>query len=1189
MIENESKNSINVKGNSNIVIADNDICGDLNVTIHQHKSMISTIIEGFAEHCQKIFKKQGLSEEEVVFSNVKFIRTDLKIKNKIERDFKVAFFDSQGVSLFNNILGPPKIGKTTLLMQSLNKLDKESYFIKWFDANIAEDENSEFYTIFENTLKHDLVKQLKLKPKTNLSDLFVAISNQNISSLPKKIIYVIDNIDGISKDTKNLINKILEIIRNSSLTNCISINFISNKKQKLDIHKISNEILTPKWTANELKELIELNNIELKETNLNFYYDNLQALSSGHPLKAIVIAKQSPTTAEMLSNMIYQKCSFTDSDLSAELKKLLFENLLTTNEEKNVLIKLSCLIRNWDKGVFDLIAKQEKCNPKILFEKLEDIFIEGNDEIGYKIPLVFQEIAKQYIMDEDRKKLYKDVSEFCYKLTDDKTLNGNRVLDGINYSILIGEIEIALTWGILILYNLKDIPNETMEYICDDLKMWFSILREPADITPKYLFWFFGFSIAQKYMQIKCHKKSNDILLKLIEIDYNELLSITDDVLSKYIHFLRPAVETCTVINFYALKQFDELLKFVPNLKTVDSDILDLPTDTPQKNKMPNVFFTMDSCLEACKDVKSLQVNHLYSCIELVDLNNRNLLEDIIGLFRKIGYIYYTHSPKSDIGKFLSISKSSFVWNFLVDFSKIEYLFKQNDYSTAMNLIDKRLSEIEKLSFNTELIQAHLLELKGDIYKFSNETDKAYDFYSQSIQSFSENPLSFHYAFSSLEAGRCCRDDSKALIHLQEAIEYFKIEPAYKNFEINCMGEMSITKYILGDEKYFADTASAFLEKFYIENDKNYQNAAIVFGAMIFRHIHNKEGKTIPDEQKNSFPDFKRGLFQLDGGKKCYPVNSTPFLIFYFVAKMYHLFDNIEKELYYANLALKYLNPSQPDEKNSIGITELINFSLKHNYIDDIKRYFITILNYLGELEVTKNTVKYLIIDLNLKDLNEGKITHFDFDSYINELEFLFLNYSLPNKDYWLAEIYQLKSGIGIDSKQDSIDVKFSKLAHEHALIAKSYIVLLNVSSRLGFTHLHLIGSVNTIAKYELDTLLALSCGEETENKYIIAGENIYNCWINSEYSRIIPSEYKVWINIKYRANLLKKYKVPNDLIAPIMLLTLLAHFRVVNDKEYEKIKRWSEDKLFELKQFLPRKIIDFIYLQININETVFI
>ena len=270
---------------------------------------------------------------EVEAQRIKDILFDFE-KNKNDLNIKRGIY----------VYGDPGTGKTTFIMNILKEMD---YDIIKYDAGDIRNKS-----IIDTITKHNM-------------------SDKNIMSLfykkVKKIVIVMDEIDGMNNGDKGGINALIKIVRPKKTKKqkleeitlnpiiCIG-NYHIDKKIK-ELMKVCNtiELKTPTkiQMTNLVNTIIPINEEQVKVSIVNFIQGDLRKLKT---LYDIYKTKQSMINNDIIQN-IFQMKSYNDD--TRDITKKLINNQYTIDNHLNLMNETDRTIVGllWHENIIDVLSK----------------------------------------------------------------------------------------------------------------------------------------------------------------------------------------------------------------------------------------------------------------------------------------------------------------------------------------------------------------------------------------------------------------------------------------------------------------------------------------------------------------------------------------------------------------------------------------------------------------------------------------------------------------------------------------------------------------------------------------------------------------------------------------------------------------------------------------------------------------
>jgi hypothetical protein len=474
----------------------------------------------YKDQIGKINKNQLTLEIEQIAKS-RFQRTEFQKSNPITRA-SVKEFLSNNVILENAylILGVPKIGKTSWVSDICFNAKKNGFEIIWFKTPYDQFELNAFTQdvkriVIGNLAGFDISNQYADR-KIGLDEL----TSHLLRAVPtNKYLLVIDDIQYLSDSILDYFKDIITVLKKSPIYKNIGIILISNKK----VHPISGAvalpILCPPWNEIEIEQLLLLNKIKIQD-EIKSYCKLMVSTCGGHPLVALAIAKKAPKIIDLLPLKPKSLPALYDEELTNEITRILFEDLLRDADHRDFVLRLSILIFRFDLDLADIVStniKPELRTPaKLMFENLKGTVIEGDDQLSYSVAFIFSKIAQTYLTEKQKQDIWDIVSNYLIT-PKDRIYNADKMIDAIYYSILAKKLEKVFYLTSFLIYMISQKPptKEQIKYILDRLSI-VEGLKFPDDNKLRLPYFMALFPIATQYTEIDELDKSNTILNKLV-------------------------------------------------------------------------------------------------------------------------------------------------------------------------------------------------------------------------------------------------------------------------------------------------------------------------------------------------------------------------------------------------------------------------------------------------------------------------------------------------------------------------------------------------------------------------------------------------------------------------------------------------------------------------------------------------
>jgi hypothetical protein len=481
---------------------------------HNIEKIVKIATQEFIKEEKFVLKTKKILEE------TKYLREKFPFPGEITRNLPDTFPILNPIQSIFTLLGIPKIGKTSLIASLTKKWQKQQIEVKWYDCPSDILEISEMTNALRmNIFKKYLISNKYLELKENKISIYSLEKEHIAQKIPTPIIYIIDNAEFLINEEKSILNicEILEKIGSLGILSNLGFIFISNRSLKGDCPVISREENAPFWTKDEISGLLSLKITDSDYYKNDSYIEILMTKSYGHPLIALALAKKYRTLEGLVLSMI-KIDQDVNEELEAEVKKLLFEDILENNDFKNFVLRLSPLIYPSNEEVFKVISN--KIEPVISYpfnlivDKLAGTVLEGNKKSGYRISDIYKSVALKYLTLKQRNEIFDVVSGKLLKPKGKKL--DDRTINGIIYAFLAGKIESAFYWTLVILQSINNqkLSKTQRKHIITRLEP-ISFWNPSREFRLLIKYYTVLMSMAMAYANIQNNKKAIELLNKI--------------------------------------------------------------------------------------------------------------------------------------------------------------------------------------------------------------------------------------------------------------------------------------------------------------------------------------------------------------------------------------------------------------------------------------------------------------------------------------------------------------------------------------------------------------------------------------------------------------------------------------------------------------------------------------------------
>jgi len=1137
--------------------------------INQIEGIVNNLGVGTSKNVDKIV----LSEAQLdgVRHRLKILPS---ISTHIRRQYNISYLGDNLAQSVVNIYGIPKSGKTQFVSQILKDLNTIDYDVRWFNAPISE----AAYVSFLDIILRDLLHNFSIEKVNdvlngdiqldNLRDYFIKTAFQ------RKRYIVVDNFENtiqISSFVKNL-SIYLKFLKEFSLSNNTGIIFISNKSLMNTLLPIDREIKIPPWNEEELSFLIKVNEIKIKD-DINDYCKILKIKSAGHPLIAISLAKKFVKLADLLLEK-EKLTSLYDSDLSGELLKYLFDDISNNDPElKNFIIKASALIFPANIKILNYLSSKidpkSKSMFKLLFDKLHNNILEGDEKYGYQISYIFSNLAREYLQEDERKSILSHISAYLLRF-DSKKIDAVNFNNGLIYAIYSGDIDKALRVAPIFYAALskQSLDANYIKYFLNYSGLLFESMILPGSKELIYLLHVNLFQIATLRFNIGEKDKALALIDRIIAenpFPENHILfgTMSTDFLYKNIIIWK-------VFSLCINKDYELALKHLDQLD------IDSAKELIAQDKFDPLAL-VDELLQQV-GYKYFPKIYLLAQIKRSLEAMENKWTEILNCFIHYGANLDIHGCTFDesIYEVSGTTEVKNIWRVFCDVSYLQLTMQKKSYFEKNMSLFENFNEIsKKYNINSSNLEKLLTFQKADLFYANDRQAEAIKYYYEVLKK--EESLSF-------DTGWCHYRIASATLNLDNAKAHF--ETAKKIFnDINfsflasiSKGELIIIHYLQDNYKQLISIIEELADAFYLKKDRAYNSSITLALSLATRLKCGIKKEPLPPDEKK-YPEFKRGLF-LSISKDVDP-EAGPLAAYYIIAEDYDAIGFDEASIRTMKKAFYSVakNDMERDMQLFIGIKLINRLMLNEHNGDDIKSIFSSIFtnDYLTQKDTTDRYIHEGVILKNEKNILEKVFYKDRFDEMLNRLEETLCNLDEERKNWWLSEIYYYRSGIDNYTPLTSLNYEEALMSNILSLKSGNAGFILLSAQRIIY---HLYNYIDNIELYFslhlgiIETLMGEYEGIEQVIKY---GKNII-MW--SKNMRKYPENKDIDDSLRRTTNAinrLNEYKINLDNIALIIVVYLIGDAKRPKLKPFDNFINSSKDILKKIESSLPKEDISLL------------
>ena len=1094
-----------------------------------------------------------------------------ELKSRFERDSlpdigKVKRFIPEGHPLLSPIgkvqtlLGIPKIGKTTLVAQYVSHWKSVNLCVRWFDCpygepevkNLIEDISKATWSLFLPPRDAIEIARGIIRPES----IKAAMINYS-EDMPT--IYVLDNAENLLVDSGDLLNKLLMQFKVFSLFTNIGFVLISNKSLKHLSAELRNESSIAAWTKTEIKEFLLDQLPEHECIADDKYLEILQSKSSGHPLLARALVRKYPSKEKILISYL-EPPSLADEELAAEIKHLLFEDILSPDKDLlTYVLRLSVLIFRAKDKVLHAIAK--RINPQIvtpfslILDKLLGTVIEGDSKQGFSVSSIYKDIAREKINPQEKQEIYNVISDELLSPSEG-VIDASKAIEGINYALLSGNFVRVFLWTTLLLQaaHEKEWERTQISNVLDRLEIVAFI------ITPKDTKLLIGYYLmlvitAMCYHKINKKEKAIDLLNKVVA----PVKKDSDEKLNSHLNLL---CEMAKIFKMFLFAENDRVkaVEMLPELTM--SDISNFSPETGRDLKS----FSKD--LISVIPIKDLPKDVLKKIIYQTDINDDEAIANLLKIVSSLGIKGNQEGVGIEELESLFPSENA-LGRVLCLVLKAQYLLDKQKGEDSLKLVQQAIELCQKNSLLFDAVESELKQLEADVYYKLNDSEQAGSCYLRCLECMGSSKNTFDYAWANYRLGLLSDDLTEAENYLAISSSTFDAVK-YDGLCAKNEGERGVVLVKLGRFVEFVRVAEWMARRYYLRNKSSYAPSITIMMAHLARLTWDIKKESIPEARGATCPEFRRGIYAevLDVAKpQCGGVET-----FYSLANCYGLLGNMERKKKCLYTALRYEGTGELALSSKfLTIRDLLLQIGPDGCKDEIKSIMlqgILVSNSGNELSMNfMSLCVFFAFDDALASLDiPKKKTNFDL---LNEIENALDPSEHKNIHWWLAEIYMRKTQLIEGSSEKQERYRLLKMCYDSACKCSHATMIIGSGYKLGFEFCEFAKGIKELATMHSSILKAvISSNANLENNMAILGKNLFVLWKGITYTRLSEHDLKFLQFLNDGAKTLDKAGFTSSEATPIMILLLAT---VCEHEEKDVI--WAKEKIKAVEHKIPKSI----------------
>ena len=1126
------------------------------------------IEEGFKKIINESIKnKTFLLKKEENIEETKYQRESLPFPGEITRILPNEFPILRPINSIYTLVGISKIGKTSLVAELARKWQKQQIEVKWYDCpsdkeGIKEVKDAILLNVFKKFLSQDKFLELKENKISiySLEKIFIKKEPQTPT------IYIIDNADFLLSEGKPILNicEILEKVNSLELLSNFGFIFISNRSLKNDCPLISKEVNAPFWTKEETLELLSLKIPNSEYYKNNSYIELLMVKSYGHPLIALALTRKYKTLSDLLLSII-KIDSFVDKELEAEVKNLLFEDILENSDFKNFILRLSPLIYPFNEEVFELISN--KIRPVIsypvslIIDKLTGTVLEGNKKSGYRIADIYRNVAQNCLSTGQKNEIFDVVSDKLL-IPDGKILDADRTISGIIYAFLAGKIESAFYWTMVILQSINNqkLSKIQKKHIITRLEP-ISFWNPSKELKLLIQYYTVLVSMAIAYANIENNKKSIELLNKIKMPSEN----IADKKLKE--SFLL-TVEVAKYYKMLLYAGINDINNLLITLNGIDFKIFKNILSEEDSNL---ILFFKESI--PATPLKQIPPNLIKKIIDSADLNSEKDIANLIFIASHLGI--GIEKENINIKEFITLLPSDNpISEILQTVIKALYTFQKQNAKESLKYLDASISLCKEKKLWNKSVKSVISQIQGDAYYMLHENRNAKKAYLKYLRYFFKcYKKDFIYGFVNYRLGLLSDNLKKAVNYFEKSSIIFN-RYRYEDLYARSEGERGIVFVQLAQPYRFVRIAEWMIKRYFLRNRVRVGPAVSAALAQLIRIQSDLENTPLIESKEKIYPKFERGVYNR------VPVEAKPqgtgIVAFFSLANTYSLLGCTDRKIKSLRIALNFKPINLIDfNSKAFASNELLMEIVQSGSIKEIIKIIMEII--LIEPEKVRGGLQNLslcafrAIDKNisfLENSRKGELIKLftKIESYLKESQ-------NTNLDWWLAEIYLIEAKLSVDIYKKNQQYSYWSKAYKHGIKSANQNVIIESAHSLSFVYADFSESIINLAEKQFSIIKEISSQNCNFERLEGIGINLFNGWNILDWRRLSTEDLKAKHALMDGAKELKKANYNAQEASPIMILLLCSIFNFKGNVTEWISKLIQKEKIDNIPDFVRNKI----------------
>lgn len=749
------------------------------------------------------------------------------------------------------LTGQPKVGKTSLISQFCQFLDKD-ILIQWFDCPSTPRDAQIFENDIVRSILECIIEPLYVNEYLTRKISFAEMAKHHKLASNERVLFIIDNAENLGKDSLKTIDRELKTLQENVDLTWLGLILISSKSLKRQVYFLGAEYICPLWTMNELEDLLKFNSITTTDP-LENYIKVLHPFSNGHPIVALALVKKFPSIRQLLfEKMALKGKPLVDEELSEYVKKLMFEELLRETEDRNLVLCASLLVYPF--SIEDLEKLLQNIYPgysnpiKFAIDRLGGTIFEDKGENKFSIAFVFKEVANDQINQDFKTKIYLETARICFTIRNNK-VDVLRICEGINYSLFANDFDKAIYWAAIMLTRLMldNVEESVGRAIVSriDTILYFS----PPDKKVSLMHYIQAMLLFRRtFFRAGDYEK-----VKLSMKNYENAMTRGEKLLDPFILKVnRVMLYAYEFIDYAREGDHNNAANALDNLESLEISGFDIASKE---------LLLLISDLTKLIEPQYFPINYYSRAILKVSQDDADLIA-----YMTAGFISWA-SKCVKTGYYKAVNLEAFkeinnLSQILVSCFEAQLNHENKNDEGALKIIKNIYSSANNWGCKSRSALRYIILMEADLLYNSSQDITAKKLYKEILSYFYSGREIFYLGWCYKQLGMIEEDLNQALVHFNQAGEIFKeigIEFEYSKV----YGEIGILLFKTGKEVDALNIFREIINKYYVLNNLNFGPATIITVSLLFNIKKNDKPLEFDKKIKNgiSHVGFRKGAF----------------------------------------------------------------------------------------------------------------------------------------------------------------------------------------------------------------------------------------------------------------------------------------------------------------------------------------